>query len=222
MTDGRIRIGFGGSATNPSHLGHHLFLEMILQCKLFDLFHWYPSGWSKFKPSLLGGIFRQQMAIYAFPEKWVTKPLRGWASLLIDCSATMAEDIPTYLRFQMLRQDYPDADICFVTGSDALTVDPEKGGPMPIMNWQRADLLKNEKILFIPRKGFVLPGDLPLLPFPKWSWLDIAPLPDIQSKVLRQMIIDDDRQWRFMVNNDIMDFIDLHRERIVAEWKTLL
>src|SRR6185295_19082129 len=99
-------------------------------------------------------------------REWIVKPKPGWASLLIDGSATMEEDVPTYKRFQQLREEDPDAEYTFVTGSDAVT--PNSLGVFPIDTWQEAHLLRQDNILIVPRWGFAQPGDIELPKNMKW------------------------------------------------------
>jgi nicotinic acid mononucleotide adenylyltransferase len=202
-----MRIAFAGSATNPSHLGHALLLRIVLFLGWYDLVIWHPSGFSDYKPNLLAGIHRQQMAHLAFPQNWIFQPQPGQAKLLLDLSATMTEDVPTALRFLMLHQQYPGAEITFITGSDSIT--PGEDGSLPILNWHYPEILLQEKILVIPRSGFALPQDGIQLPS-SISWLDRKAMPDVRSSRIREMIARGDPTWKRLVNSKVRKYIELH------------
>jgi nicotinic acid mononucleotide adenylyltransferase len=223
-----MKIAFAGSATNPSHLGHAQVLQLMLQ-DLFDVVIWYPSGFSREKPNLLDGIHRQQLAHLAFPQSWVYRPRPGWAKLLLDLAATMAADVPTATRFYLLQEQYKDAEITFVTGSDGVT--PGKDGILPIQTWnnyypdpnseqctainpltgEEIEIipLNQHQIKIIPRQGFVIPGqvDLP----DHISWLTDEVLPDIRSSSIRVLVAKGDKSWRKLVNEQVEQYIDLHQ-----------
>jgi len=206
-----MRIGFAGSATNPSHLGHLAVLRLIL-AYYFDLVFWYPSGFSD-KPGLIDGIHRQQFAHLAFPQEWIYAPEPRHAKLMLDLSATMLPDVPTSERFRRLHYYYPGAELFFITGSDAVT---PTNGVLPIEKWHRyyAELC-NEQILIVPRSGFALPQEIKLPP--NLQWIASEPLPDISSSQIRKLVREEyyfplqQQTWRQMVNDKVASYIDLHQ-----------
>lgn len=204
-----LKIAFAGSATNPSTLGHFKVLRLILKSG-FDLVIWYPSGFST-KPGLdqTIDIHRQQLALLAFPQSWIHRPRSGWAKLMLNLDATMKDDVPTATRFAQIRDKYPQAEVSFITGSDAVT--PDATGIFPLQNWfQYQEVLSQERILIVPRAGFARPGEIEL---PQGiQWLTHKVLPDIQSSTIRRLIATgDDRLWLKMVNAKVADYINLYQ-----------
>lgn len=213
-----LYIAFMGSATDPSHLGHQAALQRVLSARIYDLVMWYPSGFSKYKPYMLDGIHRQQYAQLAFPEKWIFAPNPGWARLMLNLSATMMEDVPTGLRYQELRDQYPNSVIHFITGSDSIT--PDKEGVIPITQWKKQKALRKVPIRIIPRMGFALPGDVQ---FPKKfkdiEWFCDQPVTnrDISSSTIRQLVKcqqhlpKEQQTWRDMMRKQAELYTDLYR-----------
>jgi nicotinic acid mononucleotide adenylyltransferase len=203
-----MRLDMAGSATDPPHDLHAWVLQLILQAGS-DLTIFYPTGASKFKPTMSQGIHRQQMAHLAFNQDWLCRPLPGWSKLFLDMSDTMNVEIPTAHRFEQLRRDYPGAEIRFVTGSDAVTPDAE--GRLPITKWVEYEAkLSKETVLIVPRQGFALPNEIELPTH--CQWLQTEPLPDVRSSTIRQLIRQgDNTEWRKVVNKNVQAYIDLHQ-----------
>ncbi len=207
-----MRIAFAGSDTWPAHDGHRQVVEEVLRSGLFDHVIWIPSGFSVWKmdPNLRNRLHRQQMAMLAFPQEWLYRPKPGWATFQIDLSAVMQQDVPTGFRFHLLREQYPGAEITFITGSDAVSAEIPSA-PMPILQWSHQALLERERILIMQRDGFLLKRhNMTLPPFVEWFPSETI-FPDVRSSQLRKLIRLGDISWKNYVREEIQAYIDLHQ-----------
>lgn len=170
----------------------------------FDRVFWFTSGSDERKPNMLEGIHRQILSFLAFDLESMYAPKPGWAPFSLDASAAMTKDIPTAIRFSQLEEQFPGADITCVNGSDWIT---PKDGRLPIESWDFYDTtLCKKKLQFIPRAGFLQPGEMELPPH--MSWFPCQPLPDISSTMIREMIAAGDQRWRQLVNRRVEQYID--------------
>lgn len=201
-----FRIGIGGSAADPPHLGHKAMLEAVLASGQFDLFIWFPSGFRDEKPNLTLAGHRAAMAGLLIPKQWV---YRKHPQLKVDYRSVYGPDIPAYRLLETIRCEYKNARVSFVTGSDAVTPLPD--GSLPISRWIKWDTaLAQEEFFILPRTGFANP-DTVLLP-ENCSWINYqGQIPDFQSRVIRSQISADNSLWKSAVPYAVKQYILNHR-----------
>lgn len=203
-----VRIGAGGSATDPFHNGHLAVLRAVLSSRLFDKVIWYPSGFSDFKPDITLSDHRATMAMLGVPQQWLYNPLPGWAELELRLEDVYHNDKPTYERLIALQERYKGAEVTFFTGSDAVTrTNPDD--LFPIQKWSYAERLWKEKILLLTRVGFAQPEDVPDLPA-NISWLPTES-EGISSSQIRAMIKAGNSAWEKLVPPQVCMYIKHHR-----------
>ena len=64
------RIAIGGSAADPTHLGHYALIDLLLNKGGFDKIIWIPSGEREDKKRLINSDHRVAMTMLTFPLNW--------------------------------------------------------------------------------------------------------------------------------------------------------
>lgn len=210
--------GLMGSTFNPSHEGHALATELVLNSGFFHTVEVAAAGRTPgTKEDITDDLVRQQLALLAFPMEWIytAPPVRSGtllrrAFLELDLSPIMGIDKPTAIRFYEAQERYPMFQHIAITASDAVTPDPVTG-VMPIFKWRYQELLRTIPLWIIPRTGFSSPLEINLpSEFPRMAWFPgtYPPLPDIRSSTIRQLVATS-QPWEHLVPERVAKFIKL-------------
>ena len=200
MNNQKLRIGVAGSDAGPPTNAHKYLIQMLRG--LFDRVIWYPSGDSSHKTSA------------ATPDQKVTMTqLMAERHWLIDGSVTIRYDNvygqtkSSYKRLQMVKEEFPNAVITWVTGSDSIVCNKQDRTQIET-DWDDGDKLIKEPFLIIPRIGYPHPKDV-VMP-PGFSWTLTGP-EEISSSQVRYLISIGDPSWEALVPAAIVEYIKLNR-----------
>lgn len=180
----KLRIGIGGSAANPPHLGHKYMVEGLLDSGRFDEIYWIPSGVRPDKEGFVTPDHRVAMTLLTFPTKWLWQ---GETKFNIKFNDVYGENTPTIEVIENFQRENPDAEITWFTGVDSVEPQEKFGGKCEIqVVWIRGEeLYEKSSFLVLPRPGF---ADPKILKLPvNFEVLDIPQL-DITSTEIREKI----------------------------------
>lgn len=179
----KLRIGVGGSAANPVHLGHFHLAKGLLESGRFDRVVWMPCGKRPDKPNLVDGAHRLSMT------KAMFAPLLAHpqTEFVIDERDLEGVARPTIDLLRDFSREYPDAEVAWYTGVDSVIPREEHGGKCDIEAWwdEGEELMRKWKFVIAPRVGCPHPSTLSLPP--QFETLEIE-VPDISSTYLRAAI----------------------------------
>ncbi|MDO8425212.1 MAG: nicotinate-nicotinamide nucleotide adenylyltransferase [bacterium] len=220
MPTRKRRIVFAGSAADPPHIGHRQFIEALLthddddDMPFFDLVLWYPSGSRPDKDIATPADHRVAMTQIAFGDP-LEYPMSG-KRLRIRYADAYGTSTPTVHLLKQLEGEFPDAEIWFATGSDALQPQERYDGMCEIeaVWFQGRKLLEAARIAVIIRKEYVDWQDSRTRP----NYHDIVgsyvdPLPNIASSAIRQAIADGAtlHDMAAVLHPRVLGYIALHR-----------
>lgn len=197
-----MRIGLGGSAANPPHVGHKLLMESILSSRMFNLNVWIPSGIRKEKDDFIKPFFRKRMTEILFKEtlsKYRDRFFIEYGDLYRDNTSTIS-----WIEFYQKR--YPQAEVIWYTGTDSVVPKDEYGGKCEIeAKWHRGEeLMREHKFLIISRKGYVSPAFLKL---PTQFKILYADLPNVSSTHIRRLIKNRDINYATFLTPELAQYI---------------
>jgi nicotinate-nucleotide adenylyltransferase len=186
----RLRLGVMGGTFDPIHNGHLVAASEVAAAFDLDEVLFVPTGqpWQKDEVTLTSDRYLMtEIATAANPRFKVS-------------TVDIDRDGPTYTvdTLRDLRSKYPDADLLFITGADAVT---------SIASWKDAsDLWGLAKFVAVTRPGHVL--DLPNAPEGAIELLEIPALA-ISSTDLRNRVSAGKPIW-YLVPDGIVQFIAKH------------
>lgn len=208
------RIGVGGSAANPPHLGHLRLVELLCDSALFDRIIWIPSGVRPDKDGLILPEHRVRMIELLF-LKDNKKIFDDRTKFEIDMGDVYGRNTPTINWMEKLQKKYPEAEIVWYTGVDSVVPQEKFGGKCEIeAYWHEGERLMSDfKFLIVPRSGFPGPADLDLPP--QFEIFD-AHTPEISSSEIRRLVSDGDEKFVGMTTAKVADYI---KEKKLYGWK---
>ena len=180
----KSRIGIGGSAANPPHLGHKQLVEGLLDSGRFDEIFWIPSGVRPDKEGFISPDHRVTMTMLTFPTNWLWK---GKTRFNIKFDDVYGKNTPTIDILENFKNIYPGAEIIWFTGVDSVEPQEKYQGKSEMQAvWIRGDeLYEKYNFLILPRPGFADPKKLKL---PENFEIMELPQLDISSTKIRERI----------------------------------
>lgn len=156
------RIAIGGSAANPSHLGHQDLIRAILESGRFDRVMWVISGTRSDKPDLVGSGLRVAMALATFPKEWFAAPCPSFS---LDIGDAFGRNMPT-IEYLECWNRHPEVEVFWFTGVDVCVPQDCFGGRCEVAaRWVRGnELMENWRFVVVPRDGYPHPRTLELPP----------------------------------------------------------
>ncbi|MBI4142996.1 nicotinate-nicotinamide nucleotide adenylyltransferase [Candidatus Uhrbacteria bacterium] len=188
-----IRIGIGGSAANPPHLGHVAMVRAVLDSERFDAVCWAVSGARADKPDVALPDDRIAMTLLTFPSQKLLAA--GGSRLILRFDDAYGENVPTIRRIEALHAAHPDAELAWFTGVDVLVPQPRYGGRSEVAAaWVDGErLLAEWPLVVLPRAGYPNPRELDL---PAGCTVIDADLPRASSSDIRRKIAAND--WSYV------------------------
>lgn len=110
------RVAVAGSAANPPHLGHRLFVEALIGSGLFDVVFWIVSGNHPLKNELATCEFRVLLTRLLFNKRWRKKFWKIPLKIIFDDSSKA--NTPTIVWMERFISKYQGAEIFLCSGSD--------------------------------------------------------------------------------------------------------
>jgi nicotinate-nucleotide adenylyltransferase len=198
----KLRMGIGGSASNPPHLGHKVLIENLLQSNLFEEIHWIPSGVRPDKEGFVAAEHRVAMTQMTFPGEWSEKQKTKFKINLDD---VYGGNTPTIEVMEKYIKEFPEAEITWFTGVDLVVPQDKFGGKCEIQaTWKRGEeLYNNYNFLVLPRPGFVDPKQLNL---PTNFAIFEVPTLDISSSEIRRRV-EKGESIEGMVTKEVEEYI---------------
>ncbi len=177
-----MRIGIAGSSANPPHRGHEMLITHILRSNRYDRLYWVLTGNRKDKKYSVHPDHRVNMTELALGRfrmhpNFVT-------DFIIRYNDVYTENTNTYVMLKNYEEEFPDADIEFIIGSDLLH--PQENGLCEIENyWYKGDQVMNQfNFYVIRREGYDgVPHNTP-----DWFKLSDMRIPNISSSAIRESI----------------------------------
>jgi len=200
------RIGVGGSAANPPHLGHLKLVEALCGSGKFDEIIWIPSGIRPDKNGFVGAEHRMNMVDLLLQKE--NKIIYGGpATFRIDTKDIYGENTPTIQWMEALRDEFPDAEVVWYTGADSVAPQERFRGKNEIeAYWHEGErLLRDFPFLIVPRPGYPDPSTLSLS-----SNCEIFPggiKENISSTEIRQLIGEHDERFVKKVTEPVAEYI---------------
>jgi nicotinate-nucleotide adenylyltransferase len=187
----KLRIGIGGSAANPPHLGHKELVRSLLESGRLDEMIWIPSGIRPDKDGFVSAEHRAAMTMLTFPKEWFDKNEPRFTVCFDD---VYGGNTPTIEVIENYKKKYPNAEIVWYTSVDVVMPQDKFGGKSEMeAKWNRGpELYRSHKFVVVPRPGYAdlkmlnLPANFEVLDLPQ---LDISST-DIRKKVSKGELID--------------------------------
>lgn len=202
----KLRIGIGGSAANPPHLGHRELIEGLMQSNRFDQIYWIPSGIRQGKEGFVSPDHRVAMTILTFPIEWFWK---GKTNFVIKFDDVYGGNTPTIEVLENYIKEYPEAEIVWFTGVDSVVPQEQYGGKCEMQAvWVRGEeLYRNYKFLVLARPGFANPKmlNLPV----NFEIMDRTQV-DITSTEIRRRV-GEGESIEGLVTREVMEYIKRNR-----------
>ncbi len=208
------RIAIGGSAANPSHLGHLVLLKALMESKKFEKVLWILSGIRSDKKDLVAPEHRAKMT-----ELTLTGSLLGneKTKFIVVLDDVYGNNRPTIEWIERLEKLCPRNEIIWYTGADSVIPNGKKFGcrgdgseKCELETWHRGnELMQKHKFLIIPRVGYTHPGKL-ILP-PQFEILDVELPADIASSKIRRLVMDGNKEFEKMVTPKVAKYIGEHK-----------
>ncbi len=161
-----LRIGIAGSAANPPHLEHRRLIKMLIDLNLFDMLFWIPSGVRSDKPGFVSPHHRVAMTELTIPQSWLYKTKTEFRILYDE---VYGDNTPTISLLKAFQEQYPVADISWITGSDSVCNLPNRQTFL-IKDWIGGnELMERWNFVIIHRAGYpideaTLPKNCVVLP----------------------------------------------------------
>ncbi len=177
MEEISMKIAVGGSAANPSHIGHQKLVEAIMSTEEFDQVRWIVSGDRPDKPNMPLSRLRWEMGKLLFNQN--KKPL-----ILYEPD----QAIPTIEVLENLQECYKNSQIVWYCGADHFVPRKRFNGDCDILGfWDDGKILfEKQEFLIIPRKGL----DMNILQLPKHYKILNVSIPEISSTDIRSRVVD--------------------------------
>lgn len=181
------KIGIIGISCNPPHRGHEMLIAILLKKEIFNKLI-----------LVLTGTRTESNKQYVHPDHRVAMSelafgrFRNFPSkteFIIRYSNVYTDNIPTIILMRNFQEEYPDAELTFIVGSDLMyPIKGEKGKCEIERYWKEGkQLLKEFKFMVIPRKEYpisMIPGD--------YDYLEEI-IPNISSSLIRYCVKHDVR-----------------------------
>ncbi len=203
-----MRIGIGGSAANPPHLGHVAMVRAVLESERFDTVCWSVSGARRDKPDVAPPDDRIAMTLLTFPPHELLEA--SGSRLILRFDDAYGENVPTIRKIEALRAAHPDAELAWFTGVDVLVPHVRYGGRSEVAAaWVDGErLLAEWPLVVLPRAGFPHPRELDL---PAGSTVIDADLPRISSSDIRRKITANDWSYAPHLTGGVRTYIRQRR-----------
>ena len=172
------KITVGGSAADPTHLGHRSVIEYLLNCGRFNRIIWIPSGSRKDKRIITAPDHRVAMTMLTLPKEWLYNAIPVF---LVNFQDVYTVNRPTFYWLKEIKRQYPNAEISWYTGVDSVVPQERFGGRCEIeATWFNGlELMEECHFYILPRgKGYPHPSQLSL---PKNFEILDEQMPDISS-----------------------------------------
>jgi nicotinate-nucleotide adenylyltransferase len=195
-----MKIAIGGSAADPSHLGHHAVLETLIGLERFDLVVWILSGFRPGKQPLVTPDDRVAMTELMLPNIW---RLKTGTNLIVRYNDVYGDNTPTVVWLERIRREYPAAEIVWFTGSDSVVPQTRFRGRCEIeARWKRGrELMVEGRFLVLCRQGYPKPSGLG----GNFEVLDVD-LPNVSSSEIRRLIADG-QSFEHLVDENVAAYI---------------
>ena len=188
-----MRLGVMGGTFDPVHHGHLVAASEVQSLFALDEVAFVPSGepWQKAGKLVSSAEHRYLMTVIATasnPGFWVSR-------------VDIDRPGPTYTidTLRDLSEQFPDAELFFITGADALE---------QILSWKDADeLFRLAHFVGVTRPGYVLSDDH--LPRDAVSLVDV-PAMAISSSACRERVLAERPVW-YLVPDGVVQYIGKHR-----------
>jgi nicotinate-nucleotide adenylyltransferase len=187
------RVGIMGGTFDPIHHGHLVAASEVASLYRLDEVVFVPTGepWQKTERRVSPAEHRYLMAVVATasnPEFWVSR-------------ADIDRAGPTYTidTIRDFAAIYPDAELFFITGADALA---------QILSWKDPeDALALARFVGVTRPGYELSDAH--LPHDSVTLVDVPALA-ISSSGIRERVAQDRPVW-YLVPDGVVQYINKHR-----------
>lgn len=135
-----MRLGLFGGRFDPPHIGHLLAAQQALEMLSLDRVHFVPAKTPPHKPAQIGGEMRAEMILLA---------TAGHPQFTLDRrELTRSGPSYTFDTVSEVQDDYPYAELFFITGIDAYR---------EIASWHRAEELVHKVVMVaVNRPGYNL------------------------------------------------------------------
>jgi nicotinate-nucleotide adenylyltransferase len=186
----KFRLGVMGGTFDPIHNGHLVAASEVAAALNLDQVVFVPTGDSWQKKGVTGGEHRYLMTVIAT----AANPRFMVSRVDID------RDKPTYTvdTLNDLKAKYPDAELFFITGSDAIA---------QILAWHEAEKLwELAHFVAVSRPGHVL--EVPEMPAGTFTSVEVPAL-SISSTDCRQRVAKGDPIW-YLVPDGVVQYIGKH------------
>jgi nicotinate (nicotinamide) nucleotide adenylyltransferase len=196
------RIGVLGISANPPHLGHEMLVTSIMKSERFDKLYLILTGNRKDK-QYVHPDHRVAMAELAFGRFRLHPFYR--TDFIIRYSDVYSKNTPTITFLRNMQEEFPEAQLTFIVGSDLLYPQKDKKGQCEIeTDWiEGKQLLKDFKFLVVPRKDY----SVSLIP-DRFDFINEI-IPNISSTLIRDCIKHDVRFIEH-VSGDVGTYIYRH------------
>lgn len=194
-----MKIAAGGSAADPPHIGHVILLTALIQSNQFSRVIWIPSGSRKDKQYSVSPDDRVAMTELTIREL----RLQNKTELVVRYTDVYYENTPTILCIEILKNEFPETEIVWYTGSDSVAPHPE--GKTEIEKyWYKGEQLMKENFLIFPREGYRISPNIP----PNFEIFDFK-LPNISSSEIRGLI-QKEEPFEHLVMPSVANYIKRH------------
>ncbi len=179
-----LPIAIGGSAANPTTMGHFKIVEWLLNSGKFSVVIWILSGDRVDKKNLISPEDRIALTLLTFPPEWF---LKKDVKFIISFEDVYGKNMPTFEWIEKVKKIYPDRKIVWYTGVDLVIPQEQYGNKSEIeAKWINGeDLYKNANFLVFSRGGYFDPCKLSL---PKNFEIVKEEFPEISSSEVRRRI----------------------------------
>ena len=197
-------IGIGGSAANPTHLGHLVLLKHLVLSGIFQKVVWMPSGIREDKKGFAAPEHRVRMTQLAVAN--LAKFFHEKIELLFDDA--YGKNHPTIWWLKKFQKENPQDTIAWYTGVDSVVSEEKYGGKCEIeARWVSGkELMRDWKFIVVPRKGFPDPRELSLPKQFEVLNVDISDEVCIKSSDIRDLIAGG-RPFEHLVTANVADYI---------------
>jgi nicotinate-nucleotide adenylyltransferase len=186
----KIRLGVMGGTFDPIHNGHLVAASEVAAALKLDQVVFVPTGAPENKPEVTGGEHRYLMTVIAT----AANPRFLVSRVDID------RDKPTYTVDTLtdLKNNYPDAELFFITGSDAIA---------QILAWKEVQRLWDlAQFVAVSRPGHAL--QIPDVPEGTVTVVEVPAL-SISSTDCRNRVSNGEPIW-YLVPDGVVQYIGKH------------
>jgi len=186
----KFRLGVMGGTFDPIHNGHLVAASEVAAALNLDQVVFVPTGAPSQKEEVTGGEHRYLMTVIAT----AANPRFMVSRVDID------RDKPTYTvdTLRDLKSQYPDAELFFITGSDAIA---------QILSWHEAAKLWDlAQFVAVSRPGHKM--EIPEVPSGAVTFVEVPAL-SISSTDCRNRVANGDPIW-YLVPDGVVQYIGKH------------